>query len=162
MGWHDNNDVSEAFSAVKVVLAFAVAGAAIVGITMGLSWCGETAEVAHQEAGPKALLNKYMWLKEAHAQLDKKQADIKVYQSRLQDMEDSYKDQPRSKWAREDREQYNTWSSEVAGVKAGYNELAAQYNAKMSEVNWKFTNVGDLPKGATEVLPREYAPYVEK
>lgn len=115
-----------------------------------------------KEVGSDAMLQKYMWLKEAHAQLDKKQADVKVYQTRLKSMDDMYKDVPRAKWAREDREQYNVWSSEVAGIKASYNDLAAQYNAKMAEVNWRFTNVGELPQGATETLPREYAPYMEQ
>jgi hypothetical protein len=27
--------------------------------------------------------------------------------------------------------------------------------------NWRFTNVGDMPPGATTPLPREYKPYVE-
>jgi len=68
----------------------------------------------------------------------------------------------RKEWAREDREQFNVWSSEVAGVKASYNSLAAEYNAQMAKMNWRFTNVGMLPQGATQPLPREYKPYVEE
>lgn len=147
---------------IKIVVGFAIVAAVIGGIGYAFSWCGETASVVQQEVGPKAILQKYMLLKEMHAQLDKKLADIKVYQGRLKSMEESYNGQSRSKWAREDREQYNVWSSEVAGVKASYNELAAQYNAKMAEVNWSFANVGQLPQGATEVLPRSYAPYIEQ
>lgn len=131
-------------------------------IVIGTMACDEAAQVAQQELGPSALLKKYMWLKEAHAQLEKKQADIKVYQARFQNLKDQYQEQPRIKWAREDREQYNMWTAEVAGITASYNDLAATYNAKMAEVNWSFTNVGSLPKGATEPLPREYAPYMDK
>lgn len=148
--------------AIKVVVGIAVISALVGAIGYGFSWCGETASVVQKEIGPNALLQKYMLLKEMHAQLEKKQADIKVYQTRVKGMEDSYKGEPRSRWAREDREQYNLWMTEVAGVKASYNDLAAQYNAKMAEVNWRFTNVGDLPQGATEPLPRNYAPYVEQ
>lgn len=148
-----------------VVVSYAMFAALVLG-TVGVVYacvgCTEAAQVAQEELGPRALLAKYTWLKEAHAQLDKKLADIKVYQGRLKAMEDGYGGKPRSTWAREDREQYNVWSSEVAGVKASYNDLAATYNAKMVEVNWAFCNVGTLPKGATEVLPRNYAPYVEK
>jgi hypothetical protein len=49
--------------------------------------------------------------------------------------------------------------SEVAGVKASYNSLAAEYNANMVKVHWAFCNAGDLPAGAAEALPREYKPY---
>ena len=124
-----------------------------------MGWIGETARVVQTEVGPQALLTKYTWLKEAHAQLNKKRADMAVYAARNQTLIDSYKGVARASWPREDREQWATWQSELAGIKASYNDLAAQYNAKMAEVNWRFTNVGMLPSGASEPLPREYAPY---
>lgn len=162
-GWDDYEraaDRGPLAVAVKAIFGIAVVCAIIGGIGYAFGWFGEAAKVAQDEFGPRAALDKYMWLKEAHAQLDKKRADIGVYESRMKAMEESYKDLPRQKWPREDREQYNVWSSEVAGVKASYNDLAAQYNAKMKEVNWRFANQGDLPQGATETLPREYAPYI--
>jgi len=48
----------------------------------------------------------------------------------------------------------------VAGIKASYNQLAAEYNAGMVKINWRYTNVGDLPPGSTEPLPREFKPYI--
>ena len=126
--------------------------------------CGmahETATVAQQEFGPRASLDKYMWFKEASAQLDKKQADIKLYAKRITNLEDAYKGKSRGDWPRDDREQMGVWQSEVSGVKASYNSLAADYNAKMKEFNWAFANKGELPQGATEPLPREYKPYAE-
>jgi hypothetical protein len=66
----------------------------------------------------------------------------------------------RKDWAREDREQLNVWMQEVAGVKASFNQLAAEYNANMAKFNYRFTNAGDLPRGATEVLPREFRTYI--
>jgi hypothetical protein len=124
------------------------------------SWCGNAADTAFKEFSPSALLAKYMWFKEVSAQLDKKIADIQVFQGRVDAMTKSYGDTPRNQWMRTDAEQMNIWMSEVAGVKASFNELAAQYNAKMAEINWRFTNVGDLPQGQTQVLPREYKPYI--
>lgn len=140
---------------VLVILAFVAL--MIVGSVLG--WFGEAQQVAHEEFGPKAMLEKYEWFKDASAQLDKKQADVGVYGSRMKAMEQSYEGKSRSDWPREDREQYNVWVSEVAGVKASYNDLAAQYNAQMKKFNWRFANKGDLPEGATEPLPREYKPY---
>ena len=122
--------------------------------------CGEAYDVAREEVGPRALLKKYEWFKDVAAQLDKKQADIEVYESRLVSLEQMYKGVARKDWPRTDLEQSNIWRLEVAGIKASYNSLAAQYNANMSKINYAFTNVGDLPPGAVEPLPRSFREYV--
>lgn len=144
------------FAVVGCLLLFAIALVAILPMRL----CNEAVDVAVDEAGPRALLKKYQWFKDASAQLDKKTADVKVYEARFKSMEEGYKGQRRSEWAREDREQFNLWTSEVAGIKASYNGLAAEYNSAMSKINWAFCNQGDLPKGAETPLPREYKPYV--
>lgn len=119
----------------------------------------ETARVAREEFGPRALLEKYEWFKDASAALDKKRADVRVMEERIASLEADYAGKSRSEWPRDDREQSNVWRSEVAGVRLSYNALAADYNAQMSKFNWRFCNRGDLPPGATEPLPREYKPY---
>jgi hypothetical protein len=116
-------------------------------------------DTAYQEFKPEELLRKYEWFKNASASLDKKLADITIAETRMKKMELDYKGLPRKDWPREDREQYNLWSSETAGIRMSYNSLAAEYNAQMSKFNWRFTNAGDLPQGATEVLKREYRTY---
>ena len=163
--WEDYNRSAErgpGSLAVRIIVGMAGAFLLIGVIGYAFGWLGEAGHVAQAELGPQALLDKYNWLKEAHAQLDKKRADMAVYETRNKSLDDAYKGQPRSAWSREDREQWATWQSELAGIKASYNDLAARYNAKMAEVQWRFTNVGTLPQGATEPLPREYAPYEEK
>lgn len=132
----------------------------ILGYFMG--WFGEGAQVIREEFGPRATLVKYEWFKDTAAQLDKKQADTKVYANRQKSMEETYKGTPRIQWPREDREQFNLWEQEVAGIKASYNMLAADYNAQMAKFNWAFAERGKLPEGATDPLPREYKPYEEK
>jgi hypothetical protein len=146
--------------AFKVGLAamLVVFGLSVVGY--GLGWFSEAAKVTQEQFGARALLQKYESFKDMSAQLDKKLADITVYEGRMKSMDETYKDVPRIKWPREDREQYNVWSSETAGVKASFNSLAADYNAQMSKFNYAFANVGDLPKGADKPLPREYKSYV--
>ena len=118
--------------------------------------------VAVQEFSPKVLLEKYEWFKDAAASLDKKRADMGVYQSRIDALKRDYANTPRASWARDDREQMSIWQSEAAGIKASYNQLAAEYNAQMAKFNWRFTEVGNLPQGATVPLPREFKPYVEE
>ncbi len=146
------------------VAVFIVAGGLMIAAAFGIVgsityFASDAASMAQKELGVSALLRKYEWFKDASAQLDAKQADIGVYQSRLSGLSTSYAGVARSKWPRDDREQYSIWSSEVAGLKANYNDLAAQYNAQMVKINWSFTNSGELPRGASRVLPREYKPY---
>lgn len=137
---------------VLAIILLVVAGKAC-------SYVGKAADVVAKEIDPAYLLQKYEWFKNAAAQLNKKRADIKVYSSRITSMTADYADVHRKDWDRTDKEQMSLWRNEVAGVRAGYNSLAAEYNAQMAKVNWRFCNVGQLPKGATEPLPRDYAPY---
>lgn len=148
--------------AVKVFLAVVILGVLVAVIGYALGWFGEAAKVVQDEFGPRAALEKYEWFKDAAAQLEKKQADITVFAGRMKAMDETYKEVQRQKWPREDREQYNVWSSEVAGVKASYNTLAAEYNAQMAKFNWRFANAGELPKGADQPLPREFKPYLSQ
>jgi hypothetical protein len=135
----------------------ALFGIIVLGSLLG--WFNEGAKVAQEEFGPRAMLQKYEWFKDAAAQLEKKQADIAVYDSRLTGMKEAYTGVVKSAWPRDEREQFNIWVSELAGVKASYNSLAAEYNAQMAKFNWRFANKGDLPKGAENPLPREFKPY---
>ena len=139
--------------AVIVLLAAA-------GYTLG--WFQEAAQVTREEFGPRALLQKYEWFKDASAQLDRKRVDIGVYEARLEALEAAYDGAQRRDWDRVDKQQDNLWQAELAGVISSYNGLAAEYNAEMSKFNWRFANVGELPRGATQALPREYRPYEER
>lgn len=125
------------------------------------SYLGEGAAVIREEVGPRALLKKYEWFKNAAASLDKKTQDVKIYEKRIGDMEADYKDTPKSQWPRDLRSELSLLRSELAGIKSSYNSLAAEYNAQMAKINWRFCNAGDLPEGADRVLPREFRRYVD-
>lgn len=120
------------------------------------NYANRAVAVAIAEVDPAYLLKKYEWFKNASAALDKKVADIKVYETRVKAIQSS------PDLTRADKEQMYVWMSEVAGVKASYNTLASEYNAQMSKINWAFCNVGELPKGADQPLPREYKSYIEE
>jgi len=149
---------------VKIVILLTIVGVLIGGIGYVLGWFGEGAQVVQEEFGPRGALNKYEWFKDASAQLDAKRANIGASETRLKGLEDSYmrdgQPLPRSQWARTDLETYNQIQAEIAGMKASYNDLAAQYNAAMKKFNYRFANRGELPEGATDPLPREYKPYI--
>ena len=128
---------------------------------MGLKWCGRAKQVVQQELDPQNLLNRNMWFKDASAMLDKHLADAKTLKFKCNNLQEMYKGESRKDWARVDAEQCNLWLSEVDGIKTAYTNLAAEYNAAMAKINYRFTNIGKLPQGADKVLPREYKPYSE-
>ena len=139
---------------VKGALVLVLFGIIMSGVGMVTGWFGEAATVARQEFGPKAMLTKYEWFKDTSAGLDKKQANITVYGSRLA----IFEGMPRKDMDRTDKTQQAQWLSEVAGVKASYNSLAADWNSQISKFHWK-PFLGDLPPGAETLLTKEYAPY---
>lgn len=149
----------------KVVLggcaAVILSGMIVVASTVcGMGGC--LANKANEQFGVDASLEKYEWFKDVAARLDAKKASIQVSEARLDAMEKQYAGVPRKDWPRADLEQSNLWRSEVAGMKASFNDLAGQYNARMVKINHQYANVGDLPKGASDPLPREFKPYEAK
>jgi hypothetical protein len=127
-----------------------------------LGWFTEAAGVARTEFGPKAMLARYNWFKDAAAAIDSRDASIKVYERRFASLKEAYAGKARTEWSREDREQANLWEQEMAGIISARNALAGEYNSAMAKAQWKFTNVGDLPAGADVPLPREFKPYLVK
>lgn len=137
-----------------------VAGLILKGCNAATGYAGKAIDVVAAQLDPATLLRKYEWFKDAAAQCDRKIADISVYESRFKQTKETYGDA--KSWPRDVREQMAIWQSEVAGIQASYNGLAADYNAQMSKMNYAFCNVGELPRGATTALPREFKPYQSK
>ncbi len=125
-------------------------------IATGCKYIDDASETAFQETKASTLLKKYEWFKNAKAQLEAFDASIKVQQKRLDWLE-----RDRANWNRDDKQNWHQVSIELAGIKSAYNNLAAEYNSAMSKINYRFCNVGDLPQGAVEPLPRDFAPYKE-
>ena len=142
------------------VLVIGLVGVGFAVLATSLSFCGEAAEVAQEEFGPRAALEKYERFKDTAATLGKKRADIGVLAGKLTSIEKDYEGISKREWPRLDRQQYRQWQSELAGLKMSYNRLASEYNADMAKFNHRFANRGDLPAGATDPLPREFKPYV--
>lgn len=142
--------------------------AAIIVIPLGLVSCvgcryiSNASDTLYNETKASELLRKYQWFKQCAATADARLASIKTYEARLTQLKADYVDKQASEWQRSDRDSLNLWRSEYAGIVASYNSLAAEYNAAMASANWRFCNVGDLPQGATEPLPRDFRPYIQQ
>jgi hypothetical protein len=144
---------------LMVVGVFVLLGVlCVVGFVLNeTGWfASRTVAVAQQQLDPAELLRKYELFKDESAQLDAKLASIKIEEKKVKAVEAMPgKD-------RTDREELMIWEQELDGMKYSYNQLAADYNAQMAKLNYRFCNVGDLPQGADTPLPREYKPYEEE
>lgn len=142
------------------IIALVLLGGVVLSYAMG-AW-----GVVRKETDPAYVQAKYEWFKESAAVLDAKVASIETKQATIHSMEQDYNGTARKDWASDDRQQYNQWTAELAGMKASYNNLAADYNAQMAKWNWRFANAGSEPDchefdgGPCQNLPREYKPYI--
>lgn len=123
--------------------------AAIWGIGIVFGVFGEAATVAQEEFGAKAAVTKYEWFKNAHAAIAEKQATITTMEQDVTQMVADYGDTPRRDWDRTDKEQINQWRREVSGLKASYNSVVADYNARSSSFLWAGFE-GDVPETLKE------------
>ena len=123
----------------------------LIAISLAMIQCQDAKETAYNEFKVSTLLKKYEYFKDLSAAIDKKRADIEVYQTEI------------SSYNKDDDKFYiEQRKSELLGIIAMHNQLCAEYNSAMSKFNYRFTNVGDLPEGAVEPLPREYKPYINR
>jgi hypothetical protein len=138
---------------ILVVLAILFVG----GIVLNAAgwFASRSVAVAQQQLDPAELLRKYELFKDESAQLDAKLASIKIKQRQVAETKSMPMD-------RTNREQLMIWQQELGGMKYSFNSLAADYNAQMSKINYRFCNAGDLPQGASTPLPRAYKPYEEE
>ncbi len=136
---------------MKIIASIFTIFIAILVTVSVMNYFNDGAKVIQKEFAPSALLKKYEDFKNLSAAIDKKRADIAMYQEELKSMTGTDKD---DKFYREQRK------AELFGIIASHNTLCQQYNTAMSEFNYRFTNVGDLPKTNLEPLPREYKPYI--
>lgn len=111
----------------------------------------DAAKTTQKEFSASALLAKYEMFKDLSASIDKKRADIEMYQSEINSL---------SKETEEDKLYLNQKKSELIGIISIHNQLCAEYNSAMSKFNYRFTNAGDLPETNLEPLPREIKPYI--
>jgi hypothetical protein len=145
-----------------ILIGLFIGGAILKTCSTASKYIDNGVNTAYEEFKPEELLRKYEWFKDASSQCEQKLATLKTYESRFKSIKQSYgaDSLKRKNWARTDIEQWNVWESEYLGMKASYNDLSAQYNGAMAKFNFRFCNVGGLPGGADQPLPREFKPYL--
>lgn len=140
---------------MKLVIILSLVGLAITIPTCNILTA--TKDAVWQEVNPKELNHKYEWFKDSHARLTSLQQQIATKQEIINSHKQSLSSIPRDKWSRDDVQQSNVSTAELAGIKAAFNNLAAEYNAEMAKWHTSFTNAGKMPEGSS--LPQSIIPY---
>ena len=126
---------------VRTLLVWVLVGVLVVGVgsiaATGMGFFTEAATVAKQEFGPQAMLKKYEWFKNAASEIRKKQADVSMYQAKIDRMASV------DGLDRTEREKLMIWEQELLGVRASLNGLVAEYNAQSSKFNWSAFDTND-------------------
>lgn len=109
-------------------------------------YIGDAQDTTFNEFKASTMLKKYEYFKDLSASIDKKRADIEMYQSEISTIKDEFYLQQRK--------------SELLGIISLHNQLCAEYNSAMSKFNYSFCNAGSLPETNLTPLPREIKPYI--
>jgi len=128
-----------------------------------LGWFGSAAEVAKEEFGPEAALEKYEWFIDRANAITKADKDITLFENRRTDIEGQYDKtygSDRSKWLPSEKAQYNqaveTARVDLLAIVSNRNNLVAEYNAQSEKFNWSpFQTRPDMP-------PKSFFNYVVK
>jgi len=113
----------------------------------------EAGEVAQDEFGPKAVLEKYEWFIDQATGIEKMDQDIKIFEKRVQGIDKQYTGygEDKSKWPAHIQVQYDTAyqqaRDDLMAVISQRNNLVKEYNAQSQKFNWKpFQTKPDKPE----------------
>lgn len=125
---------------------------AITGIGFCQHMTKDAVKTVEDQFSPSVMLKKYEYFKDLSSAIDKKRADIEMYQAEIKSL-----GIPKDK---DDKFYVQQRKSELLGIIAMHNQLCSDYNSAMAKFNYRFCNKGDLPQTNLDVLPREYKPYI--
>lgn len=143
-----------AINMIRIILFFI---GVFILTSIGIMTCniiGNGSKTVQEQIAPSVLLKKYEYFKDLSGAIDKKDADIQMYQAEIASMSADDKDDKDDKFYLQQRK------SELLGIISIRNQMCAEYNIAMSKFNYRFCNQGDLPQTNLNPLPREYKPYV--
>lgn len=144
---------------VAILLLIAALGA----VAYGLGWIGSAADVAKEEFGPQAALDKYEWFIDQANAIEKADADIALFEQRRLAVETQYISiygADKAKWSPGVQVQYNhemqVARDDLMAIVSNRNGLVKEYNAQSEKFNW-------APfKGRDDYPPENFVDYVVK
>lgn len=127
---------------IKPILYFAGIFLFIALLAYGFGWLGEAGEVARDEFGPKAMLEKYEWFINQASAIEKMDQDIELFEKRVTGVDANYESygEDKSKWAPHIQTTYNRERQQarddLTAVVSQRNNLVRDYNAQSEKFNW--------------------------
>jgi len=116
----------------------------VLGITgYALGWFGEAAQVAKEEFGPRAMLDKYEWFINQANSVEKMDRDVTLYENRVKSIEQQYAGYGKNmaQWPPHIQVQYNREKQQaredLIAVASQRNNLVRDYNSQSEKFNWK-------------------------
>lgn len=128
-----------------------------VGLPMlgwALGWFGQARDVAMEEFGPRAMLEKYEWFIDQENRIQKMDQDIAIFEQRLKSVDQRYDGMyggtNKAGWPPVAQVQYNRERQiaydDIVAIVSQRNNLAREYNAQSEKFNWEpFRSRPDLP-----------------
>lgn len=123
----------------------------LVGVPLG--WFSQAGQVAQEEFGPKAALEKYSWFIDQANRIEKMDQDLKIFEGRVVSIDKQYEayGADKSKWPPHIAMQYNQAAQQgrddLAALASQRNNLVRDYNAASEKFNWSpFQTRPDKPK----------------
>ncbi len=110
-------------------------------IGWGLGLFSEAAQVAQEEFGPRAALDKYEWFIEQSTRIEKMDQDIKLFEGSAEAVDKQYAGYgDQTKWSPDIRLQYNRAKQQsrddLIAVVSQRNNLVREYNGASQKFNW--------------------------
>ena len=131
--------MSFGFKVFFAIVAFFV----VVGVVgWGLGWFSEAGQVAQEQFGARAALQKYEWFIEQANRIKKSDQDVKMFEQRVAAVDEQYASYGKSqaKWPPDVRVQYNHEKKQaredLVAVASNRNGLVQEYNAQSEKFNW--------------------------
>ncbi|MBM3250818.1 MAG: hypothetical protein FJZ07_01075 [Candidatus Nealsonbacteria bacterium] len=140
--WEKSADKGPVLFTLKAFFAIVLIGVVISVVGYGLGWFGQAAQVAKEEFGPRAALDKYQWFIEQESAIKKMDQDIKMFEGRVTGVTEQYRGygEDQSKWPPHIQVQYNRERQQaredLIAVASQRNNLVKEYNAASEKFNW--------------------------
>jgi len=116
--------------------------AAIALCGLGCGWVSEASDVAKDEFGAGASLDKYEWFIDQANNIEKMDADVELYEGRVTSVKTQYSSYGENiaEWPPHIQVQYNgelqTARDDLVAVASQRNGLVREYNAASEKFNW--------------------------
>jgi len=110
--------------------------------SFGCGWANEAADVAQDEFGAGASLDKYEWFIDQANAIEKMDADVDLYEGRVTSVEEQYASygEDIAEWPPHIQMQYNREvqmaRDDLASIASQRNGLVKEYNAASEKFNW--------------------------